>query len=117
MSQDINGAFNHYAHPNQPISSNIVGKTVPEVTAQDGSKMFDPGEWLVKERSFETSVARIIVFSGLLFFLIGLFVGIYVKKNDPKYFNFGGKMYVITGVGEFNDGNRKIYTPVYEVKK
>lgn len=116
MSQDINAASNHY--PKIPITySNICGKTEAEVTAQDGWLMSNAVEWLVKARLFETTVAHIIIFSGALFILIGLFFGVQLTKNNPKVFTLNGVRYEILGVAEMNDAGKKMYTPVYEVKK
>lgn len=117
MSQDIDGAFNHYV-PTDPVTcSNTSGKTVVEVTLPDGSKTLNVVDWLGKERLFETTAAHIIIFSGLVFLLAGIFLGVYVSRNDVKCFVFDGKSYSMVGIGEFPNGNTKIYAPVYEVKK
>lgn len=88
-----------------------------EATAPLGFMTSNIGEWLVKERSFETTVAHIIIFSGAVFLVVGLFFGVVFTRDNVKGFVFEGSSYKIVGIAEMQDGERKIYTPVYEVKK
>lgn len=116
MSRDIENVSVSCAI-NQPVTYfDTVGSTIKEPIAPVGSRTLSVEEWLGKARSFEITNAHIISFS-LALVVLSFFAGAVLKSKTDTSLIFSGQTYVMVGVGEINDGNRKIYTPVYEVQK